>query len=65
MRQYQGEALIALQAARQSGDAAEAPLSMGQDSGLIHDIPPAAEIVRRIAGEAEEIIAGKLAKLVG
>ena len=30
---------------------------MGQDAGLIHDIPPAAEIVRRIAQEAEEILA--------
>ena len=28
---------------------------MGQDAGLIHDIPPAGEIVARIAQEAEQI----------
>jgi NAD(P)H-dependent flavin oxidoreductase YrpB (nitropropane dioxygenase family) len=65
LRQFQGEALIALQAARQAGDAAEAPLSMGQDSGLIHDILPAGEIVRRIAGDAETILTQNLANLVG
>ena len=64
LRQYQGEVLIALQAARKAGDAQEAPLSMGQDSGLIQDIPPAGEIVRRIAEEAEEILARRLPGLV-
>ena len=34
-------------AARESGDIAEGPLSMGQDAGLIRDIPSAAE--RRFA----------------
>jgi hypothetical protein len=29
---------------------------MGQGGGLIHDIPPAGEIVARIAKEAEEIV---------
>lgn len=65
LRQDQGAAMIALQAARQAGDAAEAPLSMGQDSGLIHDIPPAGEIVRRIAEQAEEILTRGLPGLVG
>jgi NAD(P)H-dependent flavin oxidoreductase YrpB (nitropropane dioxygenase family) len=37
---------------------------MGQDAGLIHDIPPAAEIVRRIAEEAEKILARKLPRLI-
>lgn len=64
LRQYQGEALIALQAARESGDAAETPLSMGQDSGLIHDIPPAGVIVRRIAAEAEDILSARLPGLI-
>ena len=46
------------------GDVHEAPLSMGQDAGLINDIPPAGEIVRRIAQEAEEILAKRLPKVL-
>lgn len=65
LRQHQGEALNALRAARLAGDVHEAPLSMGQDSGLIHDIPPAADIVRRIVEEAEDIIGRKLAGILG
>jgi hypothetical protein len=37
---------------------------MGQDAGLIHDIAPAAELVRRIAAEAEEILARRLPRLL-
>jgi len=37
---------------------------MGQDAGLIHDIAPAGEIVRRIADEAERILTGRLPGLV-
>ena len=33
---------------------------MGQDAGLIHDIPPAGEIVKRIAEQAEEILSTRL-----
>ena len=33
--------------------------------GLIHDIPTCAELVSRIVGEAEEIITGRLAGMVG
>ena len=36
---------------------------MGQDAGLIHDIPTAGEIVTRIVKEAEEILA-KLPRLM-
>ena len=57
-------ALMTGNAARKSGDTDEGPLSMGQDAGLIHDIPPAAEIVRRIAEEAEEILTRKLPRLI-
>jgi nitronate monooxygenase len=32
--------------------------------GLIHDIPPAAELVSRIVAEAEAIITGRLRALV-
>jgi nitronate monooxygenase len=31
----------------------------GEAAGLIHDIPPAAEIVGRIVTEAEQIMSGK------
>lgn len=64
LRQNRAEAYAKLQTARQSGDVEEGPLSMGQDAGLIHDIPPAEEIVRRIAQDAEEILARKLPGLV-
>ena len=46
------------------GDIDEGPLSMGQDAGLVHDIPSAAELVRRIAQEAEDILARKLPRLL-
>ncbi len=65
LRQHQGEARAAIMAAREAGDVDEAPLSYGQDAGLIGDIPPAGDIVRRIAAEAEAIITGRLAVMVG
>jgi NAD(P)H-dependent flavin oxidoreductase YrpB (nitropropane dioxygenase family) len=64
LRQNRAEAHAKLRAARQSGDVAEGPLSMGQDAGLIHDIVPAADIVARIAREAEEILRRRLPALV-
>ena len=64
LRQNRAEAHAKLQAARQVGDVDEGPLSMGQDAGLIRDIPPAEEIVRRIAQEAEEILARRLPRLL-
>ncbi len=64
LRQQRAEAMEAILAARAAGDVNEAPLSMGQDSGLIHDIPPAGEIVARIAREAEEILASRLPQLI-
>jgi NAD(P)H-dependent flavin oxidoreductase YrpB (nitropropane dioxygenase family) len=63
LRQYQAEALAQIQEARKVGDTDEAPLSFGQDAGLIKDILPAAEIVRCIATEAEEIISNRLPAL--
>lgn len=60
LRQNQVQALADLMAARKAGDVEEASLSMGQDAGLIHDIPPAGEIVKRIAEQAEEILATRL-----
>jgi len=64
LRQCQAEALAAVQAAHNSGNADEAPLFIGQDAGLIHDIPPAAEIVSRIAREAEQILTQRLPPMV-
>jgi NAD(P)H-dependent flavin oxidoreductase YrpB (nitropropane dioxygenase family) len=64
LRGGRAEALAGVQAARKSGDAEEAVLSMGQDAGLIHDIPPAAEIVARIARDAERILRERLPALV-
>ena len=65
LRQHQAEALADVQAARKVGDIDNAPLSMGQDCGLIHDIAPAGEIVARIVREAEAILKEKLPRLVG
>jgi NAD(P)H-dependent flavin oxidoreductase YrpB (nitropropane dioxygenase family) len=64
LRQRRAEAHAEVLAARKRGDRDEAPLSMGQDAGLIRDILPAGEIVRRIAEEAERILTERLPKLV-
>jgi NAD(P)H-dependent flavin oxidoreductase YrpB (nitropropane dioxygenase family) len=65
LRQNQADVSAAVLEARRRGDAAEAPLLMGQDAGLIHDIPQAGEIVVRIAREAEEILSTKLPRHLG
>ncbi len=41
-----------------------ASLLIGQDAGLIHDIPPAGEIVERIVADAETLLKDCLPKLV-
>ncbi len=64
LRQHRAEAIAQLRAAREIGDVDEGPLSMGQDAGLIHDIPPAGDLVRRIAEDAERILTVKLPGLV-
>jgi NAD(P)H-dependent flavin oxidoreductase YrpB (nitropropane dioxygenase family) len=64
LRRDQAKAWAAIQAARAAGDAEEAYLLIGQDAGLIDDLPPAGEIVRRIVAEAEEILAKRLPGLV-
>jgi len=64
LRQKQAEAIARVRAARASGDVDEAPLSMGQDAGLIHDIAPAGAIVARIARDAERILTDRLAGLL-
>ena len=64
LRRDRAEAFARIREARKRGDADEAPLSMGQDAWLIHDILPAGEIVRRIAQEAERILSERLPNLV-
>src|SRR6476620_6241123 len=54
----------ALQAARKSSDADGAVLSMVEDVGLIHDIGPAAEIVSRIAQDAERLLTGRVTRFI-
>ncbi|MGL9617163.1 nitronate monooxygenase [Bradyrhizobium sp. U531] len=46
-------------AAKMAGDFEIAAVFAGEAVGLIHDIPPAAEIVERIATEAEQLLAGR------
>ena len=64
LRRDRTEAIEKLAAARKSGDVDEGPLSMGQDAGLIRDIPPAGDLVTRIAREAEEILTQRLPRLL-
>src|ERR1044071_9292260 len=59
LRRDQAAALERLRAARSSGDIEEASLAMGQDAGLIRDIPPAGEVVTRTAERAEEMLRKK------
>ena len=56
----QGQAVVPdYMAARAAGNFDVAAVIAGEAVGLIHDIPPAAEIVHRIAGEAEQIMLGR------
>jgi len=48
----------------ETGDPDHGIWSAGQVQGLIHDIPTCAELIHRIVGEAEEIIAGRLGGMV-
>jgi NAD(P)H-dependent flavin oxidoreductase YrpB (nitropropane dioxygenase family) len=65
LRQNRADAVARLRAAREAGDVDEGPLSTGQDAGLIYDIVPAAQIVSRIAKQAEEILKQQLLLLLG
>ena len=64
IRQKRDEIFETVKEARISGNIDEAPLSMGQDSGLIKDIPTASEIVKRVAKEAEQIMRSVLPKIL-
>ncbi|SCB55460.1 nitronate monooxygenase [Bradyrhizobium shewense] len=51
-------------AAKAAGNFDLAAVIAGEAVGLIHDIPPAAEIVERIASEAEQLLAGRRNSIV-
>ncbi len=59
LMQRAGEIARDYAAARSAGDFEIAAVFAGEAVGLIHDIPPAAEIVERIASEAEQLLAGR------
>ena len=48
-----------------SGDTDHGVWSAGMVQGLIHDVPTVKELIDRIVSEAEEIIRGRLAGMVG
>ncbi|MFQ5478825.1 MAG: NAD(P)H-dependent flavin oxidoreductase [Candidatus Binatia bacterium] len=47
------------------GNVAKGVMSAGQVMGLIRDVPTVKELIDRIVAEAEEVIANKLARVVG
>lgn len=64
IRQNASEIGKQVAAARAAGDIDNAPLSFGQDAGLIDSIKTVHAVVRDIVAEAEEIISGRLPTLV-
>jgi NAD(P)H-dependent flavin oxidoreductase YrpB (nitropropane dioxygenase family) len=64
LRQHVREAGQAALEARRSGDVDNAPLLFGQDAGLIDSVRSAGEIIESMVSEAEEIIKGRLNRLV-
>jgi len=64
MRAALSEERAAVEAARQAGDADNAYLLIGQDAGLIHDLPPAKVLIERMLSEAEAILRDRLPALV-
>jgi NAD(P)H-dependent flavin oxidoreductase YrpB (nitropropane dioxygenase family) len=64
LRARQPEAFASLRQAAAAGDTDHAALFYGQDAGLIHDLPSAADIVERIVSEAEALLKHRLPALV-
>ena len=63
IRHHQAEIEVAVIKARDKGDADNAPLSFGQDAGLINDIIPVKDIILRIVKEAEDIMHTKFSSV--
>jgi NAD(P)H-dependent flavin oxidoreductase YrpB (nitropropane dioxygenase family) len=64
LRQNASEIGKQVAAARAAGDVDNAPLSFGQDAGLIDSIKSVDEVVQSIVSEAEEIIRSRLPRLL-
>jgi len=64
LRMRRTEALAALQEASAAGDVDNASLLIGQDAGLIHDIPSVAELVECVVSTAEALLTTSLPSLV-
>jgi NAD(P)H-dependent flavin oxidoreductase YrpB (nitropropane dioxygenase family) len=65
VRRNRAELAKRLQRARQEGDVANGSLLIGQDAGLIESIEPAADVVRRLVREAEDLLATRPAQVLG
>ncbi|MBR1366269.1 NAD(P)H-dependent flavin oxidoreductase [Bradyrhizobium ottawaense] len=59
LMQRASEVAVEYAAAKAAGNFEVAAVFAGEAVGLIHDIPPAAELVERIAIEAEQLLAGR------
>jgi len=64
IRQNAAEIGNQLAQARAAGDIDNASLSYGEDAGLIDSIKSVKQVIEDILAEAEEIIRGRLQKLV-
>ncbi len=64
LRQNAREVGKEVAAARAAGDVDNAPLSFGQDAGLIDSIKSVKEVVQDIVAEAEEIMKNRLSSLL-
>ena len=64
LRRRRGEVVRQIIAARAADDADHLPLFFGQDAGLIDEILPAGEVVRRIVNEAEQVIRERLGRFL-
>ena len=60
LRSHRADAARGISEARKAGDAKNALLFFGQDAGLIDELLPAGEVVKRIAEEAAEVLQTKL-----
>jgi NAD(P)H-dependent flavin oxidoreductase YrpB (nitropropane dioxygenase family) len=65
VRRNRAELASRLRRARETGDVSNASLLIGQDAGLIDSIEPAADVVRRIVREAEDLLVQRPAELLG
>jgi nitronate monooxygenase len=59
LMQRAAEVAVEYAAAKAAGNFEVAAVFAGEAAGLIHDVPPAAEIVERIAIEAEQLLEGR------